>query len=44
MQTKNKYIFHVDSLPSHIIIIIIIIKNAHYYSDTIMKMLQGHFT
>ena len=41
MQTKNKYIFHVDSLPSHIIIII---KNAHYYSDTIMKMLQGHFT
>jgi len=26
------------------IIIIIIIKNVRYYSDTIMKTLQGHFT
>jgi len=25
-------------------IIIIIIKNVHYYSDAIAKTLQGHFT
>ena len=35
---------HVLVLGRIIIIIIIIIKNVHYYSDTIAKTLQGHFT